>query len=877
MNSVWSDNPPEELNPSDDELCRICRQGGTMMRPLYHPCNCSGSIRHVHEDCLIQWINHSNNQTCELCRQQFHFTNIYADNAPERLTITQVLFGTLQMGGNILKNCSRFALVLFMWTFVLPLLTSYVWKLYFAKSLGELYDSFALHYTKFELLKDCLIGSVLSVVILVFGLCISGVKDFVNNNIDLLNEHVNQQPLVNHIVQIEEDAPPSLDDDDDDHDDSDSDDAIDAVREIVNQNIEAPQRLIEDEEVDLEEILGFSGPVGSIFGNCFMIIISNAVHLLVFILIPLSLGRTVSFTHRLLPLEYKNTWIKDAFDIVIGYLFGATLLVALIALNITSHTLFGKPRIYKVTRAAIKAAQYGFTLIKILTVVLLCFFVTPWILGISINLNTSEFFDVTVHQRIDQLLPQGLSTMEPTFLFGLHWILGVVFLFQISGTVRSLRSIIYGPRCLWFFNNPDDPDFQFLRELVTTPITKHARRIVMTHILFHFFVIVLIRAPLKLSRSLFQITSNHANQPWHQLYPLQLNIPDPFLSTSIDICLISLLTQLSINNQLRPMERIKNFVTRWLHACGNALGLEHFLFYDPSQTNQQDAQRIDIYPDYFFMRIVSLLVMAWCTVVALISIAFSVPLIAGRFVLWWAIPELFQNVFGTTYEPALLEVITCNDIYCCLIGLYAVVLVVTVAKHLYELRRVNNMMATICKYGWIGLQCFILFLFLFLLIPLLVGLLAYVCAVVLILTVSDPLSGMQRSPVYIPGEIYAFGLLSVGTLFRYFFMVKTQPFYDIFMNVKRNGLHHLDAMYIFTSGVLPLLFVFTCFLGIPYIMSHLIFGCSDYTYYAYPLLLCLSVAYKMGELIWKSFYALHDRVLNNKYLVRRALINANRS
>jgi E3 ubiquitin-protein ligase MARCH6 len=33
---------------------------------LYYPCACSGSIKYVHQDCLVQWLNHSKARQCEV-------------------------------------------------------------------------------------------------------------------------------------------------------------------------------------------------------------------------------------------------------------------------------------------------------------------------------------------------------------------------------------------------------------------------------------------------------------------------------------------------------------------------------------------------------------------------------------------------------------------------------------------------------------------------------------------------------------------------------------------------------------------------------------------------------------------------------------------
>lgn len=43
----------------EEDTCRICRSGAEEGEPLYHPCKCSGSIAKVHQDCLIEWLQHS--------------------------------------------------------------------------------------------------------------------------------------------------------------------------------------------------------------------------------------------------------------------------------------------------------------------------------------------------------------------------------------------------------------------------------------------------------------------------------------------------------------------------------------------------------------------------------------------------------------------------------------------------------------------------------------------------------------------------------------------------------------------------------------------------------------------------------------------------
>uniref|UniRef100_A0A3B3RU22 E3 ubiquitin-protein ligase MARCHF6 n=1 Tax=Paramormyrops kingsleyae TaxID=1676925 RepID=A0A3B3RU22_9TELE len=56
------------------DICRVCRSEGTPDKPLYHPCVCTGSIKFIHQECLVQWLKHSRKEYCELCKHRFAFT-----------------------------------------------------------------------------------------------------------------------------------------------------------------------------------------------------------------------------------------------------------------------------------------------------------------------------------------------------------------------------------------------------------------------------------------------------------------------------------------------------------------------------------------------------------------------------------------------------------------------------------------------------------------------------------------------------------------------------------------------------------------------------------------------------------------------------------
>lgn len=67
LNSSHSENSPTPSIQSCD-VCRICHGESTLEAPLITPCNCSGSMRYVHQECIQMWLKSSHSFSCELCR-----------------------------------------------------------------------------------------------------------------------------------------------------------------------------------------------------------------------------------------------------------------------------------------------------------------------------------------------------------------------------------------------------------------------------------------------------------------------------------------------------------------------------------------------------------------------------------------------------------------------------------------------------------------------------------------------------------------------------------------------------------------------------------------------------------------------------------------
>lgn len=129
-------NDPRYATNTEDgggepDTCRICRGEATEKEPLFYPCKCSGSIKYVHQNCLMDWLSHSQKKHCELCKTPFRFTKLYSPKMPETLP-AEVFLRQFAIHG--MKNVVvwlRACLVVTVWLVFLPYIIRQFWRVLF--------------------------------------------------------------------------------------------------------------------------------------------------------------------------------------------------------------------------------------------------------------------------------------------------------------------------------------------------------------------------------------------------------------------------------------------------------------------------------------------------------------------------------------------------------------------------------------------------------------------------------------------------------------------------------------------------------------------------------------------------------------------------
>ncbi|KAL8762671.1 MAG: hypothetical protein Q9184_001378 [Pyrenodesmia sp. 2 TL-2023] len=121
-------NGKRKKSVDEPDTCRICRAEGSDEEPLFYPCKCSGSIKFVHQNCLMEWLSHSQKKHCELCKTPFRFTKLYHPHMPAAVPALVFLRQVVIHTWKSLIAWSRMQLVVFVWLCWLPWAMRNVWR-----------------------------------------------------------------------------------------------------------------------------------------------------------------------------------------------------------------------------------------------------------------------------------------------------------------------------------------------------------------------------------------------------------------------------------------------------------------------------------------------------------------------------------------------------------------------------------------------------------------------------------------------------------------------------------------------------------------------------------------------------------------------------
>ena len=587
----------------DKDICRICRCGSEV-GPLFHPCACSGSIRHVHEECLEEWLRHSytgggggeenafgiggrvaddfEGARCELCGSTFSFKPVFAPGTPERLSAMGFAGALCWTAATfIVPLVFRVALCIFTWTYMVPMVNSMAFRVIFyhgaswEKSWELLLEAFSEwpfaagdedvqsqrdmygQWTSGFAVQATIIVSFLA-VLSVFDYCrmhhraVQLERQFGGNQLDGQNgreenqEREEQQRGVNaQDGDIVNDMPPP--------------DAAAAPPPPVappidpNENNFAGGGFGDADDVEvveiniaLDQLLGFRGTVLSLLHNVAWLITFNIIFMFVLVWSPMYIGSSVLGKWGLTTWPNASLWFSEEWRQLVLDPFRSLDTVAQGPLNSTkgietlelstsnpdvnvlvtfnhSKTVPEAEFWYGCEALAARAACFfaGYALLFLVRVVAgrawrwtlraigheqtddfgwvedcfkvcsLLFFKVgcfPIFLGAIIERCTRPRLDYTLEERYAFMLAHPiLGTM-------ILWIAGITFMLIVTILALQMREILH-PDILHHFIRPHDPSINFLHQLLSEPMSYHAKKIAVTSFVYLFLIALFLRVP----------------------------------------------------------------------------------------------------------------------------------------------------------------------------------------------------------------------------------------------------------------------------------------------------------------------------------------------------------------------------------------------
>ncbi|KAI3997852.1 hypothetical protein MKX01_036322 [Papaver californicum] len=1022
--STTSGNMPDGYIDDDDDedVCRICRNPGETDNPLRYPCACSGSIKFVHQDCLLQWLNHSNARQCEVCKHPFSFSPVYAENAPARLPFQEFVIGMAMKTCHVMQFFLRLAFVLFVWLLIIPFITFWIWRLAFVRSLGEAQRLFMSHLSATVVLTDCLHGFLLSASIVFIFLGATSLRDYFKHLRELGGQDVeredegernglraarrppvppNRIPVVDGIGE-----------------DAAGGQGIAGAGQIIRRNAENVAARLElqaarleahveqmfdglddadgAEDVPFDELVGMQGPVFHLVENAFTVLASNMIFLGVVIFVPFSLGRVIlhylswissaatgpmvmpltesdlslanitlknalnAMTNMTSDIEKrslfnhvvevvtetlnKNTTeleevsnnigkplsanllkgasggissLSDVTTLAIGYMFIFYLVFFYLGCVTLIRYTRGEPltlgRFYgmasmieavpSLIRQFLAAMRHLLTMVKVAFLLVIELGVFPLMCGWWLDVCTVKMLGKTISQRVE------FFSISPLASSLVHWVVGIVYMLQISIFVSLLRGVLR-TGVLYFLRDPADPNYNPFRDLIDDPVQKHARRVLLSVAVYGSLIVMLVFLPVKLAMRLVP-----------SMFPLDILVSDPFTEIPADMLLVQICIPFAIEH-FKLRTTVKALLRHWFKAVGWALGLTDFLLpisednggqetgnverndrlHDVNRrgVGQQDRALValvaaedrnraphalrnsDVAEEYdsdeqadpvygFVLRIVLLLVLAWMTLLLFNSALIVVPISLGR------------TLFNSIPRLPITHGIKCNDLYAFIIGSYVIWTLLAGARYCIEhvkTGRAKILFTQILKWGSIGLKSSALLSVWIFIIPVMIGLLF---ELVVIVPMRVP---VDESPVFLLYQDWALGLIFLKIWTRLVMLDRMTPLVDEswrlkFERVRDDGFSRLRGLWVLQEIVIPIVVKLLTALCVPYVFARGVFPILGYSLivnsavyrFAWVGSLSFSVIFFCAKRFHLWFTNLHNSIRDDRYLIGRRLHN----
>uniref|UniRef100_A0A673XEN3 E3 ubiquitin-protein ligase MARCHF6 n=1 Tax=Salmo trutta TaxID=8032 RepID=A0A673XEN3_SALTR len=854
---------------SAGDICRVCRSEGTPDKPLYHPCVCTGSIKFIHQECLVQWLKHSRKEYCELCKHRFAFTPIYSPDMPSRLPVQDIFAGLVTSVGTAIRYWFHYTLVAFAWLGVVPL-TACKYKCSKTQSGGTCcsvsYPLLALE----NLLADCLQGcfvvtctlcAFISLVWLREQIVHGGAPQWLEQNQQQQPQHApgpgpgqgagENQPAPAAAEPMADNGPaaevPDIQVDpaedielEDEAGAEDVGDANNGAQDDMNWNALEWDRAAE--ELTWERMLGLDGSL-VFLEHVFWVVSLNTLFILVFAFCPYHIGH-----FSVVGLGFENNVQASHFEglitTIVGYIFLAMTLIlchglaALVRFQRSRHLL-----------------GVCYIVVKVSLLVVVEIGVFPVICGWWLDICSLEMFDASLKDR-----ELSFDSAPGTTMF-LHWLVGMVYVFYFASFILLLREVLR-PGVLWFLRNLNDPDFNPVQEMIHLPIYRHLRRLILSVVVFGSIVLLMLWLPIRTIKFIL---------PAFLPYNVMLYSDAPVSELSLELLLLQVVLP-ALLEQGHTRQWLKGLVRAWTVTAGYLLDLHSYLLGDQEENdddadqqanNNPQGRNNNAIPDGLHAAHQAILQqggpVGFQPYHQPIKFSFrEVALFAGRYLmsLWTGsakIHELYTAACG---------------LYVCWLSIRAITVLLA---WMPQGRRV--ILLKVQEWTLMILKTVVVAVLLVGAIPLLLGLLF---ELVIVAPLRVPL---DQTPLFYPWQDWALGVLHAKIIAAITLMGPQWWLKTVIEQVYANGIRNIDLHFIIRKLAAPVICVLLVSLCVPYVISAGIVPIVMQNLVQrriYPLLVMVVMLVGILSFQIRQFKRLYEHIKNDKYLVGQRLVNYER-
>ncbi|XP_036377143.1 E3 ubiquitin-protein ligase MARCH6 [Megalops cyprinoides] len=888
------------------DICRVCRSEGTPDKPLYHPCVCTGSIKFIHQECLVQWLKHSRKEYCELCKHRFAFTPIYSPDMPSRLPIQDIFAGLVTSIGTAIRYWFHYTLVAFAWLGVVPLTACRIYKCLFTGSVSSLLTLPLDMLSTENLLADCLQGcfvvtctlcAFISLVWLREQIVHGGAPQWLEQNQQQPPNAAGQPneapgagnggaenqpapapanpPAENEVVadnpDIQMDPVEDMEVDNEDEDDAGAEDAADAnngAQDDMNWNALEWDRAAE--ELTWERMLGLDGSL-VFLEHVFWVVSLNTLFILVFAFCPYHIGH-----FSVVGLGFEEYVQASHFEGLITTIVGYVLLAVTL---IVCHGLAALVRFQRSRRLL----GVCYIVVKVSLLVVVEIGVFPLICGWWLDICSLEMFDASLKDR-----ELSFQSAPGTTMF-LHWLVGMVYVFYFASFILLLREVLR-PGVLWFLRNLNDPDFNPVQEMIHLPIYRHFRRFILSVVVFGSIVLLMLWLPIRIIKLIL---------PNFLPYNVMLYSDAPVSELSLELLLLQVVLP-ALLEQGHTRQWLKGLVRAWTVTAGYLLDLHSYLLGDQEENdnnanlqanNNQQARNNNAIPVVgeglhaahqailqqggpvgfqpyhrpmrFPFRIVLLIVFMCVTLLAASLVCLTLPVFTGRWLMsFWTgsakIHELYTAACG---------------LYVCWLSIRGITVLLA-----WMPQGRTVILLKVQEWSLMIMKTLIVAVLVAGVIPLLLGLLF---ELVIVAPLRVPL---DQTPLFYPWQDWALGVLHAKIIAAITLMGPQWWLKTVIEQVYANGIRNIDLHFIIRKLAAPVISVLLLSLCVPYVIAAGIVPIIGVTMEMqnlvqrriYPFL--LMVVMLMGILSFqiRQFKRLYEHIKNDKYLVGQRLVNYER-